>query len=126
MELFRFIDAAHTANFSLTEVIACLTSRPELESLLLMGSTAQPTFSPASDYDLLAVMSSMPVPLGLVHTSIDHRLAEIYSIPATALEPILQRATQSVPAVLYRKTVIRLHSIPGCKLARLSLTARTV
>lgn len=96
MEPFRFVAAAHTANFSLTEVIARLTRQPELESLLLMGSTAQPTPSPASDYDLLAVMSSMPVPLGLIHTSIDHRLAEIYFIPSTALEPLLQSAARPV------------------------------
>jgi hypothetical protein len=80
MDAFRFILAPHHSTLSLPDVIARLTAHPELESLLLMGSTAQDTLTPASDYDLLAVMTTLPEPLGLVHTTIDQRLAEVYFI----------------------------------------------
>jgi len=96
MEAFRFFPSSHGSTLPLSDVIARLTAQTEVDSVLLMGSTAQDALTPTSDYDLLVVMTSMPEPLGLVHTSIDQRLAEIYFVTAAALEPILASSEHSV------------------------------
>jgi predicted nucleotidyltransferase len=75
MESFHFISAPHHSTLSLSNVIARLSAYTDIESLLLMGSTAQQALRPESDYDLLAIMTTLPEPLGLVHTTIDQRLA---------------------------------------------------
>jgi hypothetical protein len=96
MDAFHFIPSPHNSTLSLRDVIARLSAQTDVESLLPMGSTGQDALRPASDYDLLAIMSNPPEPLGLVHTSIDGRLAEIYFITATALEPILESTAHPV------------------------------
>lgn len=67
-----------TANMTLDEVIAQLSSHPAVDGILVMGSGGTDKMHPASDYDLYVLLARQPAPLYLVLTTIDGRLAEIY------------------------------------------------
>ncbi|HEY0753002.1 MAG TPA: hypothetical protein VGD98_03420 [Ktedonobacteraceae bacterium] len=71
---------------SLEEVIARLTLRHEVESLVLLGSGAEGILHPASDYDIMLVLAGMTVPISLVLTTIAQRLAEVVFFSAETLE----------------------------------------
>src|SRR4051812_34689529 len=74
---------------SLDEVIASLSARPAVDAVLTMGSTATGALHPASDYDLLVVLSEMPVPVFLAMTTIDGRMAELYFTTTQTLDTLL-------------------------------------
>jgi len=65
-------------NLTLNGLIARLGQHDAVDGILLMGSTGQDTVSPASDYDLVVVLSTQPEPIALLPTLIDQRLAEVY------------------------------------------------
>lgn len=75
-------------NLTLNEVIARLQQHDAVDGVLLMGSTGQNALSPASDYDLVVVLSSQPEPIALLHTVIDQRLAEVYFFSTDTLDQI--------------------------------------
>jgi hypothetical protein len=75
-------------NLTLNEVIARLQQHDVVDGVLLMGSTGQNIISPASDYDLVVVLSSQPEPIALLHTVIDQRLAEVYFFSTDTLDQI--------------------------------------
>src|SRR4029079_9400 len=76
-------------NLTLNEVIARLQQHDAVDGVLLMGSTGQNALSPASDYDLVVVLSSLPEPIALLHTVIDQRLAEVYFFSTDMLDQII-------------------------------------
>ncbi len=75
-------------NLTLNEVIARLALHDAVDGILLMGSTGKSALSPASDYDLVVVLSSLPEPIALLHTVIDQRLAEVYFFSNNTLDQI--------------------------------------
>jgi hypothetical protein len=75
-----------TEHLSLSAVIERLAARPEVEGLLTIGSTGPAAVTPASDYDLVVVLNSMPVPLHVALTYIDERLTDIIFVLAAELE----------------------------------------
>ena len=75
-------------NLTLNEIIARLMLHDPVDGVLLMGSTGKHTLSPASDYDLVVVLSSQPEPIALLHTLIDQRLAEVYFFSTNTLDQI--------------------------------------
>lgn len=78
---------------SLDEVVARLTQHGEVESIAILGSGATGILNPASDYDILVVLSEAPVPVSLVLTTIDQRLAEVVFLPAGTIEQWLSTET---------------------------------
>ena len=62
---------------SLDEVVTRLAHHREVESIVILDSGAKGHLNPASDYDVLVVLSEMPVPVSLVLTTIERRLAEV-------------------------------------------------
>jgi predicted nucleotidyltransferase len=78
---------------SLDEVVARLTRHGEVESIAILGSGATGILSPASDYDVLVVLSEMPVPVSLVLTTIERRLAEVVFFSADTIEEWLAMET---------------------------------
>src|SRR2546423_8634678 len=71
---------------SLDEVVVRLKRHHEVESLAILGSGATGILTPASDYDLLVVLIEMPVPISLILTTIDHRLAEVVLVSASSID----------------------------------------
>ena len=62
---------------TLDEVTACLAKHTAVEGVVLVGSGGRDELTAESDYDLLVVLSDNPVPLSLILTTIDGRVAEI-------------------------------------------------
>lgn len=89
----------------LDEIIRRLARQPTVDGVLLMGSTAGDRMMPTSDYDLLVLLSELPMPLNLILTHIDHRLAEIYFMSAAELDRILQQAA-AVSSESYAAAVV--------------------
>lgn len=71
---------------SLDEVVARLTRHRAVESIAILGSGARGTLNPASDFDILVVLSEAPVPVSLLLTTIDQRLAEVVFLSAGTIE----------------------------------------
>lgn len=78
---------------SLDEVVARLTQHGEVEGIVILGSGAKGILNPASDYDVLVVLSEMPVPVSLVLTTIAQRLAEVVFFSADTIEQWLTMET---------------------------------
>jgi predicted nucleotidyltransferase len=74
MALYR---RSTTHSLSTEQVIARLARRPEVAGVVMMGSGGAGQLSPASDIDLLVVLNTEQRP-GLISTTIDDRLAEVY------------------------------------------------
>ncbi len=64
-------------HMSLDEVITCLSRSHHVEGVLTLGSTRSGALHPHSDYDLLVVLSQMPVPLRVILTTIHGRLTDV-------------------------------------------------
>src|SRR5438046_464849 len=67
-----------TAELGLEEVLARLCASRQIDGVLLMGSAAEETLRPYSDYDLVVVMKQLPAGLMAINTFIDQRFAEIF------------------------------------------------
>jgi hypothetical protein len=79
-----------STTMTLEEVVHRLSSHPAVEGILLSGSVGQgKALTPSSDYDLLVVLSPMPLPLQLGLTYIDHRLTEWGFMSAEFLDQLL-------------------------------------
>ena len=80
---------SHSNTMTLEEVIARLSSREVVEGIVIIGSAGENKLSPASDYDLLIVLSDMPAPLHVALTHIDQRLTDIIFITVAEIDHIL-------------------------------------
>lgn len=78
-----------TADLSLDAALARLSRHPAVDGLLTIGSTGRDALTPASDYDVVVVLSAMPAPLGVGITYIDHRLTDVLFVTAGQVEEIL-------------------------------------
>jgi predicted nucleotidyltransferase len=67
---------AVTHSWSLPEVLAALERAPEIQAVVLLGSTAREP-KPWSDFDLLVVLGDSAPPLSSLATRIDGRLADV-------------------------------------------------
>jgi predicted nucleotidyltransferase len=74
---------------TLEEVIVRLTKSEAVEGILLIGSANEDSLTPASDYDLVVVLSNMPVPLHVGVTRINHRLTDLIFVSAKEIEEVL-------------------------------------
>ena len=80
---------AETTTMTLEAVIARLAAHDAVDGILLMGSTGTGNLTPASDYDLLLVLTGLPVPMRMVNTWVDGRLTEVYCTTVRAIEQIV-------------------------------------
>ena len=62
---------------SFDEIIARLSQQDMVDGLLIVGSASEDKLTPASDYDLVIVLSAMPVPLHVGVTYIDNRFTDL-------------------------------------------------
>lgn len=78
-----------TNDLSLDEVIARLSHQSVVDGLLVVGSTAKDQLTPASDYDLVLILSTMPMPLHTGVTYIDGRFTDLLFHTTNEVEAIL-------------------------------------
>jgi predicted nucleotidyltransferase len=88
---------ATTADLTLDETLARLVRHPAVDGLITIGSTGRETLTPVSDYDIVVVLSEMPLPLGVGITYIDHRLADVLFATATQVDEIRATTEQLDP-----------------------------
>ncbi len=81
--------AAISDALTLDAVIDRLQQQPTVEGLILVGSAANATMNVASDYDLVLILSAMPVPLHTGVTSIDGRFTDLLFHTTADVEQIL-------------------------------------
>jgi hypothetical protein len=85
-----------SADMTLEEVIGRLARRPVVDGLLTIGSTGRAALTPISDYDLIVILSSMPVPLHVGLTVIDGRLADLIFVATASIDEIADADTGPV------------------------------
>jgi len=73
---------------TLEEVFVRLSKSEAVEGILLIGSANEGRLIPASDYDLVVVLNTMPVPLHVGLTWINHRLTDLLFVRAVELDDI--------------------------------------
>ncbi len=81
--------ASVTAAMTLDEVLARLATREIVDGIVVFGSAATGDATPTSDYDVLLVLKELPVPLRLVVTTVDGRLAEFMVTSTTAVDRLV-------------------------------------
>jgi predicted nucleotidyltransferase len=74
---------------TLEAVLDQLSQHPAVDGLVTVGSTGRGALTPVSDYDLLLVLSEMPVPLHVGITYIAHRLTDLLFATTTHIDHIL-------------------------------------
>ena len=82
-------DLAAGNSLTLDEVIARVAQRKTVEGVLTIGTTSGDKLTPASDYDLVIVLSELPEglePYGI--TYIDNRLTDLLLVTAAQLDEI--------------------------------------
>ena len=78
-----------SANLSMHEVIARLSSSPLIEGLLMVGSAAADQLLPESDYDLVIILSPDAPKLQYGISHIDHRLTDLMFFSRGEVEEFL-------------------------------------
>ena len=76
-------------HLSLDETIAHLIRSPRIDGIAEFGSRAHHHATPASDYDLLILVSSLPASVFQLVTAIDHRLADIVLVETQTADTLL-------------------------------------
>lgn len=96
--------ASQTDRRTFSNVINKLTQHTSVMGVLTLGSTASGPISPASDYDLLLILSANPHPLHVLLTTINGRLTDVLF----AAEALLARATTPdyQPASVYEAVLL--------------------
>jgi predicted nucleotidyltransferase len=80
---------SRTENMDLDEVIARLKQNDVVDGILQIGSMREERLKPHSDYDLLIVLREMPLPLHVLLTIIEGRLADIIFVRSSFVQAIL-------------------------------------
>lgn len=79
-----------TDALTLDEVIGRLARQEEVVGIVLLGSTAKAALTADSDYDLLLILEQLAVPLHVVFTTIDGRLADVIFSDRRFIDHILR------------------------------------
>lgn len=82
-----------TNTLTFDEVIARLSQQEIVTGLIVVGSAAQEQMTPVSDYDLVIVLASLPVPLHVGVTYIDGRFTDLLFHTVEQMEQILAATT---------------------------------
>lgn len=76
-------------SMTLDELTARLSRHEIIDGILIMGSGSRNHVTPASDYDLLVVLSDVFLPAEMVVTWVGQRLTEVYFTAITTIDRIL-------------------------------------
>ncbi|NOZ29826.1 MAG: hypothetical protein GXP39_17500 [Chloroflexi bacterium] len=86
--MFRFVPSA-SSRMTLAEVVDRLARNERVSGVLVIGSTRRDALTPASDYDLIVVLSENPLSLHVGVTYIDHRLTDLIFLRGEQIEQVL-------------------------------------
>ena len=86
-----------TSTMTLKQVLDRLKAHPAVDGILLVGTTDSDKLTPVSDYDILIVLSEMPVPLHVGFTYIDNRLTDLLFATVNEVDRIITEKQQFKP-----------------------------
>ena len=78
-----------TDSATLNEVTERLSQHPAVDGLVVVGSASRGELNPASDYDLVVILSAMPIALQVGVTAIDGRRADVIFCKTAQVEEFL-------------------------------------
>lgn len=80
-----------THNLPLETVLARLQQRPEVDGIILAGTTSGEQLTPYSDYDIIIMLNTVPLhrALNVAYTTIDERIADIVFVTTEEAQSIL-------------------------------------
>ena len=79
-----------TSATTFDEVLRRLQVQPVVDGLMVVGSAARGELQPASDYDLVVLISDMPVPVDMGVTVINRRNTDLIFITTAQLDTIIE------------------------------------
>lgn len=85
---------SQSETLSLEEVVARLARHEVVAGVVLIGSTGAGAFTPASDYDLLVMLTHLPAPMHVALTTIGGRLADLIFITRSEVAALSARADE--------------------------------
>lgn len=91
---------------TLKQVIARLSKKDVVDGVIIIGSASVNNLTPASDYDLVLVLSEMPVRLHVGLTNIDGHLADIIFLSETQIDQV-QELDASVDSDAWLGRIVR-------------------
>jgi len=72
------------------QVIARLSKQDVVDGVIIIGSACEDNLTPASDYDLVLVLSEMPVQIQVGLTYIDGHLADLIFLSVAQIDQVLE------------------------------------
>lgn len=86
-----------SAELSLEQTIDSLSASPLIDGIALFGSRAGTHDNPISDYDLLLLVTELPVPIFQMFTHIGGRMADLVFVETAAADRILIQTEPVAP-----------------------------
>jgi predicted nucleotidyltransferase len=86
-----------TYDMTFAQVTERLAHNERVEGLIVIGSASRDKLTPASDFDLVIVLTALPLPLHVGVTSIDHRLTDLIFLTRAQIEEILATTSPIEP-----------------------------
>ena len=106
----RLTGPSTTSGITLDELIVRLRRRDSVDGIMVIGSTARQELTPASDYDLVIVMSELAVPVDMGHTIVDGRDADLQFFTVDELDDMIETERPVNPYISNGRTLLRM----GC------------
>lgn len=97
-----------TFGISLDELIVRLSRRDSVDGIMVIGSTAHEELTPASDYDLVIVMSELAAPIDMGHTIVDGRDTDLRFLTVEELDDMIETERPVNPYVSNGRTLLRM------------------
>ena len=97
-----------TFTTTLDEVLRRLAAQPVVDGLMVVGSAARGELQSASDYDLVVLVSDMPVPVDMGVTVIDQRNTDLIFITTAELDSIIDSDEPVNPYTFLGRAFLRM------------------
>ena len=104
----RLTRPSTTSGMSLDELIVRLRRRDSVDGIMVLGSMARKELTPASDYDLVIVMSELAAPIDMGHTIVDGRDTDLRFLTVEELDDMIETERPVNPYVSNGRTLLRM------------------
>ena len=82
--------SSKTLSMTLEELVGRLRQRDQIDGIMVIGSAARDELQPGSDYDLVILLSDMPVPIDIGLTHVDDRPTDLNFITVEEMDELLE------------------------------------
>jgi predicted nucleotidyltransferase len=93
---------------SLDTILDRLSEHEEIDGLMVIGSAARDEVTPSSDYDLVILLSRIPVTLGIDHTYIANRMTDLNFMTVDDMDQLLESEDPIDPYTPHGRAFLRM------------------